>query len=877
MNIFKTPRSFFSFDSFDLVRNQRKEMKTILKTFSSTIKSRKEGGHPVTSKAEALTHWGLAETQGKELEKTAKKISAQGFAFLALWFVIALLAAYSYTKGNLSVMVSIEYGLILAACGSLALVKMWQGEVLSNSNFISFSSYCMKFKWIFSILLFFCYATVFQNTVAMAGAVDLPDFDVKLATDLSSRFMGLVIGEPWSEHGGTAVSSGVSSVLIPILTALNTGALSFVTIFTVYIFSFGIVHVANSGNWGDSQIFSTFWSPIRTVAAIALCSPLPSGISFLQHIVLVAIAMSINLANNATTLLIDKVNDTAGVTLSASMGPAVEDNFGKILSATQTAMTIQYASIGIFGINLTSNDSFKVSQTKGNSLSGYTTTITFTPPSRVDAGSMPTITIKTPSQEIANGYVSAISALVNKLTPGFSTYLSSDVSKRGSGLDGIVAEGHKAFSETLSQAFQAAIAAQDTSDATQILKNATDASGTYGWMTVGLYPFIIARQQGMAQGMVKASIETSNGDFADALGHIASVQTAEVSLVTTLQTQLSTQITTLENSGMYAGMTSVGHTRTGGTGAMYLFDKAADMIDSTFPAIIVSKLKESNPISAMFSFGSTLVDTSAALITVWGAISGGADGVAKSGNTAGILGVIPGLGAAAEKALGGASGALAGSVTVWTPIILLLLGTTFIFGTMCCYVLPVIPVIFWCRALVSWAVMTLETLMGACFWAAAHVLPEGIGLAGQHARNGYLMLLDVFIRPVLLVCGAIISMLVVQVWGAVLADILGLWAAMTNQAAGYWLIGVIFTSGVMIFVTYESMKWLYIQGIGVFPEKVIRWCGGQASETGVQGSVEQTQAFSNKVAGYATGGGGNVVKNVVVQGKEISQKKSLNK
>lgn len=874
MGFFNT---MFSLDSSSLVKEQRTAMKTTLKTLLFSMKNRRKGGHPVSARAEALAHWGLANLPAEELEGMAKRISGQGFFFLALWFVIALLAAFSYSKGNLGIIAGIEYGLILAACGSLALVKMWQGEVLSNSNFISFSSYCMKFRWIFSILLFFCYATVFQNAQALAATVDLPDFSVKLSTDLSSRFIGMIVGEPWSEHGGTVISSGVSSVLIPILAALNTAALTFVSVYCVYIFTFGVVNIANSGNWGDSQVFSTFWSPIRSAAAIALCAPLPSGISFLQNLVLIAIAMSINFANNVSEIFIDQVNNMGGLTLSASMGPAVEDNFGKILSATQTAMTIQYASMGIFGINLTTNESFKVSQTKGNSLTGYTTTISFTPPSRVDAGSMPTITIKTPSTEIANGYLSAISALVNKLTPGFSTYLSSDVSKRGSGLEGVVAEGHKAFSETLAQAFAAAIAAQQTSDASQILKNATEASGTYGWMTVGLYPFIIAREQGIVQGMVKASVETTNGDFEDALGHIASVKTPEVSLVTTLQTQLSTQITSMENSGLYAGMTNVGRTRTGGTGAMYLFDKAADMIDSTFPAIIVSKLKESNPIAAMYSFGSTLIDTSSALITVWGAISGGADGAAKSGNTAGILNVIPGIGAAAEKALGGASGALAGGVTVWTPIILLLLGTIFMFGAMCCYALPVIPVIFWCRALISWAVMSIETLLGACFWAAAHVLPEGIGLAGQHARNGYLMLLDVFLRPILLVCGAIMSMLVVQVWGGILAEILGLWSAMTNQAAGYWLIGVVFTAGTMIFITYESIKWLYIQGIGVFPEKVIRWCGGQASETGVQSASEQTQTFTNKIGGYAAGGGGNVVKAVVAKGEEINKKTRLNK
>jgi len=701
------------------------------------------------------------------------------------------------------------------------------------------------------------------GSVMAAGTIDLPDAEVKLSTDLSSRFIGMIVGSPWGDHGGSVTASGVSSVLIPVLTCLNTGALMFVSVYCVYIYSMGIVQIAHSGSWQDSQIFSTFWSPIRTSAALALCAPMATGISFLHHLILIAIAMSINLANNVSVVFVDQVNETSGLTLSATMGPVVEENFGKILSATQTALTIQYAAMGIYGINLAENKIFSTTETKGNALSGYTITVSFTPPERVYKDSMPSITIKSPTKAIAESYVNATAAMTNILSPAIAGYLSSDVTKRGdfTALSDVMPQAHKAFSETLKNNFAAALAQNKGSNDQQILKNITAQSGVYGWMTTGLYPFIIARQQGLAQGAVKSSVETSQGDFSTAIGDVSSVKTPELNLVTSLYKELGAQLTVMENSGLYSGLTAVGRTRTGGTGAMALYDKVADMIDSTFPETIVKKLKEENVISAMFSFGSTLVDTSSALITTWGAISGGAEGAAKAGNdsAAGILGQIPGVGAAAAKVSGATSGALAGAVTVWSPMILVVLGSVFIFGIACCYVLPLLPIIFWARATLSWAVLVIETLLGAPFWAAAHVLPEGVGFAGQHARTGYLMLLDVFIRPVLLVCGAIMSMLVLQVWGGILAEILGLWATTTNQATGFWLLGVLFTSGAMIYVSYESVKWLYIQGIGVFPEKVIRWCGGQASETGVQGSAQQVQNFAGKLQAFTSGGSGAVV------------------
>jgi len=857
-------RKFFSLDTTLEQKTFTFTMKTNIKTLFDTIKRGHEGARPITNRSEAVQAWGLGGLAEDEISLVGKKISAQACGFFVFWMLVALYGAYSYKMCGMGILTCVEFGLVLAAIGSLALVKSWQSYILCNEKYTTFAEYISKGKWLFSLVLVVAYGCMVQTgSVMAAGTIDLPDAEVKLSTDLSSRFIGMIVGSPWGDHGGSVTASGVSSVLIPVLTCLNTGALMFVSVYCVYIYSMGIVQIAHSGSWQDSQIFSTFWSPIRTSAALALCAPMATGISFLHHLILIAIAMSINLANNVSVVFVDQVNETSGLTLSATMGPVVEENFGKILSATQTALTIQYAAMGIYGINLAENKIFSTTETKGNALSGYTITVSFTPPERVYKDSMPSITIKSPTKAIAESYVNATAAMTNILSPAIAGYLSSDVTKRGdfTALSDVMPQAHKAFSETLKNNFAAALAQNKGSNDQQILKNITAQSGVYGWMTTGLYPFIIARQQGLAQGAVKSSVETSQGDFSTAIGDVSSVKTPELNLVTSLYKELGAQLTVMENSGLYSGLTAVGRTRTGGTGAMALYDKVADMIDSTFPETIVKKLKEENVISAMFSFGSTLVDTSSALITTWGAISGGAEGAAKAGNdsAAGILGQIPGVGAAAAKVSGATSGALAGAVTVWSPMILVVLGSVFIFGIACCYVLPLLPIIFWARATLSWAVLVIETLLGAPFWAAAHVLPEGVGFAGQHARTGYLMLLDVFIRPVLLVCGAIMSMLVLQVWGGILAEILGLWATTTNQATGFWLLGVLFTSGAMIYVSYESVKWLYIQGIGVFPEKVIRWCGGQASETGVQGSAQQVQNFAGKLQAFTSGGSGAVV------------------
>ena len=867
-------RNFFSID----MKASSFKMKENFNFFSKIVNDfRKVERHPVLSRSEALTAWKIDGEDEKAIETESKKAERASTLFLLSFIMIAIFTAINCKLSDFSLLSAINSGLALASCLSLTFVKSWQASVIKG-EFYTFSDYMKKFRWIFSVAAVIFYAASVQFVQA-AGMVDLPDLEVKLGTDLSNRLVGQLIGAPWGEHGGTALASGVSSVLVPLMQALNTGALMFVSIFCVYIYTFGIVQIAHSGNWGDSQIFSTFWSPVRTTTALALCAPVASGISTIQHIVLIAIAMSINFANNVTAIVTEQIVENNGLTISATMGPVVEENFGKITNAIIKSMTIQHAATGIFGINLSAQQYYKV--TVKEHAGQKVATIAFTAPQRVSSGTMPSITITAPSENVLNGYVSAIAGVTDALSPVFSTVLSDDVSKRGdvSGLDDALKAAHKSFSETLKNAYTAQINSHNAdSDVKQTLQNMSQQTGALGWMTVGIYPFVVARAQAQAQSLVSATIETDEGNFDLALSDISSVRTSETSLVASLFKAIDSKMKNLIASGAYAGMSSIGHTRTNGVGIKALWDMAADYIDAIAPSFIVKSLKESNPVAAMYGFGSSMIDISSVLITAWGGIAGGAEGAAKSGNNAsGFLGQVPFVGAAIDTAAGGMKGALAGSITIWTAVVVPLLSIVFLFGISCCYVLPAIPVVFWARALVSWAVLVVETLVGAPFWAAAHVLPEGQGMAGQHARQGYVLLLDVFLRPVLLVVGAVMSILLVQIFGAILAEILGLWATITNQSANYIFAGIVFTSGMMIFITYESIKALYLRGMEL-PEKVIKWCGNNlfgASQGGSQGSANISQA-SVTTQKIVTGG----MAGAVNKGASIAQqaeKMNLNK
>jgi len=61
-------------------------------------------------------------------------------------------------------------------------------------------------------------------------------------------------------------------------------------------------------------------------------------------------------------------------------------------------------------------------------------------------------------------------------------------------------------------------------------------------------------------------------------------------------------------------------------------------------------------------------------------------------------------------------------------------------------------------AVAGWLTLLAQSMVAAPLWAAAHAMPEGEGFAGERAKQGYMLLMNVAIRPILLVIGFVLAM-----------------------------------------------------------------------------------------------------------------------
>jgi len=149
-------------------------------------------------------------------------------------------------------------------------------------------------------------------------------------------------------------------------------------------------------------------------------------------------------------------------------------------------------------------------------------------------------------------------------------------------------------------------------------------------------------------------------------------------------------------------------------------------------------------------------------------------------------------------------------------------------------------------------------------WALAHLRIDGDGLPGDAASNGYFLILEIFIRPILTVCGLVASIVIFSTQVRVLNII---WDLVTNNVSGFSDSPILPTlvqedlrfKGTPLdqfFYTIIYTMICYMMAVASFklidkiPDNILRWAGSGVSSFGDidQDHVENLNRYA------ATGG-----------------------
>lgn len=229
----------------------------------------------------------------------------------------------------------------------------------------------------------------------------------------------------------------------------------------------------------------------------------------------------------------------------------------------------------------------------------------------------------------------------------------------------------------------------------------------------------------------------------------------------------------------------------------------------------------------------------------------------------GWIGIAVGAAAHALEAVPIAGKSIMVFVDLFTNIMQIM---TF-FALMLSTYLPLIPFIAWLGAIISWITVVIEGVVAAPLWAFAHLDTDGEGM-GNRTERGYTFILNVLLRPVLMVVGFLACVILCDVMGSVFFKMY--LSAVAESSAGSFTgltalvvyIAIFFTTSVMLVTTCAGL-------IHTVPDTVLTWItqstasagagSGMHSQfgvasTGATGAGTSMMSQSMQKAGWGTGG-----------------------
>lgn len=237
-----------------------------------------------------------------------------------------------------------------------------------------------------------------------------------------------------------------------------------------------------------------------------------------------------------------------------------------------------------------------------------------------------------------------------------------------------------------------------------------------------------------------------------------------------------------------------------------------------------------------------------------------------------LLSSVGGMALAAGSYTGiiGAGASAAASFFVTFAMIGLML------GFLMYYVIPFMPFLYFFFAVTGWIKGIFEAMVGVPLWALAHLRIDGQGLPGDAAVGGYLLILEIFLRPILIIFGLLAAISIFAAMVRVLNEIFYLVVSNLGgfSKEGLDLCGVegqgeppvgsadYFRGPIdQFFFTVVYAVVVYLIGTSTFkmidavPNKILRWMGNQVHTFG-DTQKDAGEGLLNKlsVGGYAITG-----------------------
>lgn len=263
-----------------------------------------------------------------------------------------------------------------------------------------------------------------------------------------------------------------------------------------------------------------------------------------------------------------------------------------------------------------------------------------------------------------------------------------------------------------------------------------------------------------------------------------------------------------------------------------------------------------NPIIASKVIGDYMLFTAGSIISA-GILSGPASFVIDKTPAGKVLGKLKG---AATKAIDTVDVKDKDGNSFLGRIASLVLTAMVVMGLIFAVYIPLIPFITWFTALLSYFSSVVEGLVAAQVWAFTHLNSDGEGM-GQKAERGYIYMLNMLLRPSLMVMGFFFASSISVLLGTFLFQEVGtaIANAQGNSMTGPMIIFGIIAVVMLVLLTLIQTVFNLIYEV---PDRTIAWFGhgmeakmAQQMDKAVESKMDQSARWGGNIA-IASGVGG---------------------
>ena len=195
------------------------------------------------------------------------------------------------------------------------------------------------------------------------------------------------------------------------------------------------------------------------------------------------------------------------------------------------------------------------------------------------------------------------------------------------------------------------------------------------------------------------------------------------------------------------------------------------------------------------------------------------------------------------------------------------------------YVIPFLPFLYFFFAVGNWLKGVFEAMVGVPLWALAHLRIDGNGLPGDAAMNGYYMLFEIFLRPIIILFGFVASITIFSAMASVLHEVFNIavdnLTGTAGSGAGRSIDTFFYT--VMYAVIMYIMALSSFKLIDLIPNQIMRWMGSSVStfsdmQQDVAGNLTNMTAIAgSQVTGQLAQGVGGAMKGMSTAATSIGR------